>query len=94
MADDKQRARRPSGRPPAGIQAGEKVKDYPQLSVRLPPESKATLHALSLVSGRPQWRVMSDAINVYLGERPPSERRQVAELVRRATARRGTRKSR
>ena len=31
------------GRPPAGARAGEKVKDYPQLSIRLPGDVKAKL---------------------------------------------------
>ena len=30
--------RRRIGRPPAGARDGEKVKDYPQLSIRLPSE--------------------------------------------------------
>ena len=34
------------GRPPAGARAGERVKDYPQLSVRLPDEVKARLNPL------------------------------------------------
>jgi len=35
------RGRRRAGRPPAGAREGEKVKDYPQLSVRVPHEFKA-----------------------------------------------------
>jgi predicted DNA-binding protein len=75
------------GRPPAGARAGEKVKDYPQLSIRLPGEVKAKLHALSLISSRPQWRLISDAIECYLRERPEEEQRMVQELVGRARAR-------
>jgi predicted DNA-binding protein len=76
------------GRPPAGARAGEKVKDYPQLSIRLPSEVKAKLRALSLIGGRPQWRVITDAIDCYLNERSESERKMVAELAGRARARR------
>jgi len=75
------------GRPPAGARAGEKVKDYPQLSVRLPLEIKAKLQALSLVSARPQWRLITDAIECYLRERPEAEQRMVDELVGRSRAR-------
>ena len=75
------------GRPPAGARAGEKVKDYPQLSVRLPLEIKAKLQALSLVSSRPQWRLITDAIECYLRERPEAEQRMVDELVGRSRAR-------
>ena len=83
--------RRRIGRPPAGARAGEKVKDYPQLSVRLPGEVKATLQALSVVMGRPQWRLISDSIDCYLSDRTENERRMVAELVGRSGSR-GARK--
>jgi predicted transcriptional regulator len=79
--------RRRIGRPPAGARAGEKVKDYPQLSIRLPGDVKAKLHALSLVASRPQWRIITDAIETYLRERSDSERRMVEELVGRSRSR-------
>jgi predicted DNA-binding protein len=75
------------GRPPAGARAGEKVKDYPQLSIRLPGDVKAKLHALSLVASRPQWRIITEAIETYLRERSDSERRMVEELVGRSRTR-------
>ena len=75
------------GRPPAGARAGEKVKDYPQLSIRLPGEVKAKLHALSLVGSRPQWRIVTDAIECYLRERPEGEQQMVDDLVGRSRLR-------
>ena len=75
------------GRPPAGARAGEKVKDYPQLSIRLPADIKAKLQALSLIGSRPQWRLISDAIECYLRDRPENERKMVEELVGRARSR-------
>ena len=75
------------GRPPAGARAGEKVKDYPQLSIRLPGEVKAKLHALSVVGARPQWRIVSDAIECYLGQRSDGERRMVDDLVEGSVSR-------
>lgn len=83
--------KRRAGRPPAGARAGERVKDYPQLSIRLPLEVKTKLYALSAISGRPQWRLISEAIECYLSSRPETERRLVNELVRRSTARAGRR---
>ncbi len=74
------------GRPPAGARAGEKVKDYPQLSIRLPLEVRAKLQALSMVTTRPQWRLITDAIECYLLERPEQEQRMVDELVGRSRA--------
>jgi hypothetical protein len=72
------------GRPPAGARAGEKVKDYPQLSIRLPTEVKARLQALSLIASRPQWRIITDAIECYLRDLSEPERRMVEELAGRA----------
>ena len=79
--------RRRIGRPPAGARAGEKVKDYPQLSIRLPADVKAKLQALSVISGRPQWRLITESIECFLRERPEAEQRMVAELVGRARSR-------
>ena len=78
---------RPIGRPPAGARAGEKVKDYPQLSVRLPADVKARLQALSVITGRPQWRLIIDSIDCALRQRPEPEQRMVEELVRRSRSR-------
>ena len=75
------------GRPPAGARAGEKVKDYPQLSIRLPSDVKAKLQALSLIASKPQWRIITDAIDCYLRERTEPERRMVDELTGRSKAR-------
>ncbi len=87
MPSKPQKEHRRIGRPPAGAREGEKVKDYPQLSIRLPAEIKAKLQALSLISSRPQWRLITDAIECYLRERPEAERRMVDELVGRSRAR-------
>jgi predicted DNA-binding protein len=91
MAPKASKERRRIGRPPAGAREGEKVKDYPQLSIRLPTEVKAKLQALSLLASRPQWRIITDAIDCYIRERSDSERRMVEELVGRSRARARTR---
>ncbi len=57
--------RRRIGRPPAGAREGEKVTDYPQLSIRVPIEFKARLNALSAVTGLSQWRVITGAIDCF-----------------------------
>jgi predicted transcriptional regulator len=87
MVSKAPKERRRIGRPPAGAREGEKVKDYPQLSIRLPGEIKAKLHALSVISSRPQWRLISDAIECYLRDRPEAEQRMVNELAGRSRAR-------
>src|SRR6266850_4039537 len=87
MISNAPKQRRRIGRPPAGAREGEKVKDYPQLSIRLPAEIKAKLQALSVISSRPQWRLISDAIECYLRDRPEAEQKMVNELVGRTRAR-------
>lgn len=80
--DPKVTDRRRVGRPPAG-QDGEKVKDYPQLSIRVPLEFKARLNALSAVTGLAQWRVIVRAIDCFNDDLPKSERDLVAGLSER-----------
>ena len=77
------RERRRIGRPPAGARDGEKVKDYPQLSIRLPGEVKAKLQAISLVASRPQGRIITEAIDCYLAGRSEAERNMVDDLAGR-----------
>jgi len=75
--------RRRVGRPPAGARDGEKVKDYPQLSIRVPNEFKARLNALSVVTGLAQWRVIVEAINCFFHDLPDTDRELVDGLSRR-----------
>jgi predicted DNA-binding protein len=84
MADNRIREpRRRAGRPPAGAREGEKVKDYPQLSIRLPIEMKARLNALSAVTGLAQWRVVVEAIDCFLCDLSPNDRALVDGLSER-----------
>jgi predicted DNA-binding protein len=82
------RSRR-AGRPPAGAKEGERVKDYPQLSIRVPREMKARLNALSAVTGLAQWRVVVEAIDCFVSDLPPTDRELVdglsARLIRAAS---------
>jgi predicted DNA-binding protein len=86
MSDETRLARHPrrrAGRPPAGAREGEKVKDYPQLSVRVPMEMKARLTALSAVTGLAQWRVVVEAIECFVEDLPPPDRELVNGLSER-----------
>src|SRR5437870_10621622 len=81
--DKRLREGRPVGRPPAGAREGEKVKDYPQLSIRVPTEFKARLNALSVVTGLAQWRVIVEAIDCLFRRLPDTDRKLVDGLSRR-----------
>jgi len=75
--------RRRAGRPPAGAREGEKVKDYPQLSIRVPVEMKARLNALSAVTGLAQWRIVVEAIRCFQSDLPANDRELVEGLSQR-----------
>ena len=42
---------------------------------------------MSLLAARPQWRIITDAIDCYMRERPEAERRMIDELAGRSRAR-------
>ena len=75
--------RRRAGRPPAGAREGEKVKDYPQLSIRMPAEMKARLNAISAVTGLAQWRLIVEAIECFFRDLPDNDQELVAGLSQR-----------
>jgi hypothetical protein len=80
------------GRPPVGAY-GEKVSEYPQVMIRLPGRTKAVLDALSGVTGTPIWRLIDQAVKVYVGQLPGPERRLLAGVrSRRAAEKRSPRK--
>jgi predicted DNA-binding protein len=83
MAEKRVTPRRRVGRPPAGARAGEKVKDYPQLSIRVPVEMKARLNALSAVTGLAQWRLIVEAIDCFFDDLPDNDRELVTGLSQR-----------
>ena len=83
VRDKRLREGRRAGRPPAGAREGEKVKDYPQLSIRVPIEMKARLNALSAVTGLAQWRVIVEAIDCLLHGLTPTDRELVDGLSER-----------
>src|SRR5437588_10465819 len=83
MSDKRPAARRRAGRPPAGAREGEKVKDYPQLSIRVPIEMKARLNALSAVTGLAQWRLIVEAIDCFFQDLPDNDRELVDGLSQR-----------
>ena len=84
MPDPAKRATttRKVGRPPAGDR-GERVKDYPQVSFRLPKSARDKLIALSEVRKQPQWRLIVESVECYLRDLPRNEQAQISRLVLR-----------
>jgi hypothetical protein len=80
MRDNRTKTKRRAGRPPAGAREGEKVKDYPQVSIRVPREMKARLNALSAITGLAQWRVIVEALDCLFQRLTPTDRQRVDGL--------------
>lgn len=55
---------RKAGRPPAGIN-GQRVRDYPQVSIRVPPKLYAQLVALTRQTGMSRLEIFGEAINCF-----------------------------
>jgi hypothetical protein len=52
------------GRPPTGP-SGESVSKYPPLTVRIPPETKHKLEALSALRRIPMWKLVDEAARAF-----------------------------
>src|SRR6266487_2919514 len=79
------KAARPRGRRPVGLN-GEKVSEYPQVMIRLPHRTKTTLDALSGLTGTPIWRLVDQAVDVYVQALSENERRLLLGVrLRRAS---------
>jgi len=75
------------GRPPVGTD-GEKVSEYPQVMIRLPRETKATLDALSGLTGTPIWRLIDQAVASYVDQMLQSQRKLLAGVRQRRSVER------
>ena len=60
----KQEPVRKAGRPPGGID-GQRVRDYPQVSIRVPPKLYAQLAALTRTTGLSRLEIFIRAIDCY-----------------------------
>jgi hypothetical protein len=60
----KQQPVRKAGRPPGGID-GQRVRDYPQVSIRVPPKLYAQLATLTRTTGLSRLEIFIRAIDCY-----------------------------
>ena len=67
------------GRPASGP-SGQKVSTYPQVMIRLPRQTKATLEALSGATGTPVWQLIDRAVESYVEQLSPTEQKLVAAV--------------
>jgi CheY-like chemotaxis protein len=76
--------RKKRGRPPNGLRPGERVVDYPQLSVRIPGATLRKLRAIAAVARTSQSKVLTEAVDVYAESLPDDRRKLIAVLLQRA----------
>ncbi len=75
--------RRPPGRPPAGKGGLAVTTSYVQTTLRLEPETKDLLDALTRLLGRPQRQVTGEALALYAKRLKLSDRELLHGLLRR-----------
>ena len=79
--------RKKRGRPPSGDRPGERVVDYPQLSVRVPRATLRKLRAAATVERLSHSKVLANAVDRYLDAMPTDQRRLVEGLLRQGDRR-------
>jgi len=75
------------GRPPQGLgKKGEpqRIRDYPRRLFTMRPATLAKLHAISEHEGRAEWRIIEDAVQLYLDQMDPEARRAAERLAKRS----------
>lgn len=70
------------GRPRGGIRAGERVRDYPTLTVRIPGATRALLKALGSHMDLPLWQTIRHVTVCYVRDLPPDARRTIVRQSR------------
>ena len=71
----KQSLRRKAGRPPGGVN-GQRVRDYPQVSIRVPPKLYAQLAVLTKSTGLSRLEIFVRALECYEGMLRTQRKRQ------------------
>ena len=66
---------RKAGRPPGGID-GQRVRDYPQVSIRVPPKLHSQLATLTRTTGLSRLEIFIRAIDCYENTLRVQRRRQ------------------
>ena len=76
------------GRPPAAKDLGSNAmtSTWPRITISAPPGLRETLNAVAAVEGRPLWRIIADAVALYVRNLPVEDRRLIDGLAARAKA--------
>jgi hypothetical protein len=65
------------GRPRGGVRPGERLRDYPTMTVRVPPETRAMLRALCASEQMPTWLMIRHLVVCFVRDLPARQRRAV-----------------
>ena len=90
MGARKAKRQRP-GRPRGGVRPGERIRDYPTLTVRVPPETRAVLRALCSSEELPAWQMIRHLVVCFVRDLPARRRRAIlrdAKMLNRTPSRR------
>jgi hypothetical protein len=72
-------ASRKRGRPRGGVRPGERMRDYPVLTVRVPPDTRAMFTALCTRRRVPRWLMLRHLIVCFVRNLPANERRRIVQ---------------
>jgi hypothetical protein len=75
---------RKRGRPRGGVRPGERLRDYPVLTVRVPPDTRAMFAALCLRRRVPRWLMLRHLIVCFVRNLPANERRRIVQRSKAA----------
>jgi len=70
---------RKRGRPRGGVRPGERMRDYPVLTVRVPPDTRAMFTALCTRRRVPRWMMLRHLIVCFVRNLPAHERRRIVQ---------------
>ncbi len=82
MAKARTSKRQTAGRPPSGPD-GERVSDYPRLTIRIPHATKDQLESLSILKRCQVWRLVDRAVLDYIKGLSGDDRKALAEFSSR-----------
>jgi len=85
MAVRNSRKSKPRGRPRGGVKRGHRVRDYPTLTVRVPPETRALLKALAFDFKLPVWQMLRHLVVCFVREMPIARRRAIRRRSKMAS---------
>lgn len=78
----KRQPRQKPGRPRGGVRPGERIRDYPTLTVRVPPDTRATLRALCASKRMPTWLMIRHLVVCFVRDLPGPQRRAILRQAR------------